>query len=453
MDVARASEIDALRLTTLCLPVRKLQKSLHAKAKAEPSYRFYSLWDKMHRNDVLAEAYQLCRANRGAAGADGETFADIEAQGVDFWLGNLLEELRTKRYAPGPLLRVWIPKSNGGRRPLSIPSIRDRVAQMAAHLVLGPIFEADLLPQQYGFRPGVDAKMAIRRVFFHITQHGRREIVDGDLSDYFGTIPHSPLLRCLVRRVSDGQVVSVVKQWLRTPVVEREGRRYRRTTEARDSQRGVPQGGCISPLMANLYFRRFLLAWEKFGYARDLDAQVVNYADDLVICCKPGNGPAAMTRMRELMDRVGLRVNEQKTHLVSVPEERFNFLGYTIGRFYGKDGRPYIGTCPSRKAVSRLLRRIHDETSTRWVAKTVESRVTELNQVIRGWCGYFNQGPVQKTYYFIRAYTEKRLRRWLMKKRQRRGTGYRQYPDAYLYEKLGLYKPVVRRVNPSSAKA
>jgi group II intron reverse transcriptase/maturase len=324
---------------------------------------------------------------------------------------------------------------------------------MAAHLVLAPIFEADLLPQQYGFRLGVDAKMAIRRVFFHITQHGRREIVDGDLSDYFGTIPHSPLLRCVARRVSDGWVLAVVKQWLRTPVVEREGQRYRRTTEARDSQRGVPQGGCISPLMANLYFRRFLLAWEKFGYARDLDARVVNYADDMVICCKPGNGSAAMTRMRELMERLGLRVNEQKTHLVSVPEERFDFLGYTIGRFYGKDGKPYIGTCPSRKAVSRLFRRIHDETSTRWVTKTVETRVTELNQVIRGWCGYFNQGPVQRAYYFIRTYTERRLRRWLMKKRQQRGTGYRQYPDEYLYEKLGLYKPVARRVDPPSAKA
>jgi len=453
MNVARTPEIDAMRLRTLSSTVRKLQKSLHAKAKAEPSFRFYSLWDKVYRRDVLAEAYRLCRANRGAAGADGETFDDIVAQGVDHWLGNLREELRTKQYVPRPLLRVWIPKSSGGRRPLSIPPIRDRVAQMAAHLVLAPIFEADLLPQQYGYRPGADAKMAIRRVFFHITQHGRREIVDGDLSDYFGTIPHTPLMRCLARRVSDGQVLSVVRQWLRTPVVERDGRRDRRTTEARDSRRGVPQGGCISPLMANLYFRRFLLAWEKFGYARDLDARIVNYADDLVICCKPGNGPAAMGRMRELMERLGLRVNEQKTHIVSVPEERFDFLGYTIGRFYGKDGKPYMGTRPSRQAVSRLLRRIHDETSTQWVTKTVESRITELNPVIRGWCGYFNQGPVQQTYRLIRAYTEKRLRRWLMKKRQRRGTGYRQYPDAYLYEKLGLFKPVARRVNPPSAKA
>jgi RNA-directed DNA polymerase len=183
MNVARAPEIGALRLKTLSFTVRKLQKSLHAKAKAEPSFRFYSLWDKMYRRDVLDEAYRLCRVNRGAAGADGETFADIEAQGVEHWLGSLQEELRTRQYAPGPLLRVWIPKSNGGRRPLSIPPIRDRVAQMAAHLVLAPIFEADLLPQQYGFRPGLDAKMAIRRVFFHITQHGRREIVDGDLSD------------------------------------------------------------------------------------------------------------------------------------------------------------------------------------------------------------------------------------------------------------------------------
>lgn len=453
MEVARAPEIDALRLPTLVLSVQKLQKSLHAKAKAEPSFRFYSLWDKVYRMDVLAEAYRLCRRNKGAAGVDGETFTDIESYGVEPWLGILQEELRTKHYRPQPLLRVWIPKSNGGQRPLSIPAIRDRVVQMAAHLVLGPIFEADLPVQQFGFRPGLDAKMAIRRVYFHIAEHGRREIVDGDLRDYFGTIPHGRLLRCLARRVTDGQVLSILKRWIQAPVMERTRHGYHRTTEAKNRKRGVPQGGCVSPLLANVYFRRFVLAWDKFGFARTLDARIVNYADDLVICCSPGHGKAAMTKMRELMERLGLQVNEQKTRLVKVPEERFDFLGYTIGEFHGKDGRPFIGTRPSQKAVSRLLRRIHDETSRQWLTKTAESRVVELNRVIRGWCGYFNQGPVLRTYRLIRSYTERRLRRWLMKKHKRRGTGYRQYPDEYLYETLGLFKPPMRRIDRPSAKA
>lgn len=197
---------------TLSLPtpsntVEKLQTSLQTKAKTEPAVRFYSLWDKVCRTDVLLEAYRRCCANAGVAGVDGVTFEQIEAQGVERWLEMLREELLSGRYAPRPLLRVWIPKSNGGQRPLGIPTIRDRVAQMAVVLVIGPIFEADLLPQQYGFRPGVDAKMAVRRVYWHVTQHGRREVVDADLRDYFTSIPHSPLMRCLARRIADGRVL------------------------------------------------------------------------------------------------------------------------------------------------------------------------------------------------------------------------------------------------------
>ena len=260
--------------------VQKLQKSLHVKAKTEPSYRFYSLWDKMYRADVLREAYGRCRRNRGAAGVDGETFEQIEAYGVERWLGNLQQELKTKTYSPQPLLRVWIPKSNGGHRPLGIATVRDRVVQMAAQLLLQPIFEADLLPHQYGFRPGLDAKMAVRRVYFHLTQWRRQEIVDCDLSDYFNTIPHGPLMKCVARRIADGAVLAVIKSWLEAPVRERLARGYQRRTEARDNHRGTAQGAIVSPLLANLYFRRVLLAWSKFGFARSLNAYIVNYADD-----------------------------------------------------------------------------------------------------------------------------------------------------------------------------
>ena len=406
--------------------VQKLQNSLQAKAKAEPAFRFYSLWDKICRLDVLQEAYRRCKLNAGAAGADGETFEAIESQGPKTWLEELRKELCGGRYQPQALLRVWIPKSNGGQRPLSIPTIRDRVVETAMLIVLNAIFEEDLLPNQYGFRPKIDAKMAIRRVYWHISQHGRREIVDADLSDYFSTIPHGQLMRCIARRVADGKVLAVIKAWLTAPVVERTRYGYQRTTEARDRKRGAAQGSPISPLMANLYFRRFLLAWEQHGYRDRYTAFVVNYADDLVICCKPGNGEAVMTIMRYLMGRLGLTVNEKKTKLVTIPEKNITFLGYEIGRFYGKDGVSHLGTRPSMKAIKRALNEIHDMTSTRWNCTSPEDRIERINSFLRGWAGYFNQGPVTRSYKVVRQYTERRLRRWLVRKNRQRGTGYRQ---------------------------
>jgi len=384
---------------------------------------------------------------------DGIDFEVIDAQGVDQWLGTLRDELRNKSYVPQPLLRVWIPKRNGGQRPLSIPTVKDRVVQTAVVLVLGPIFEADLRPQQFGFPPKTDAKMAVRRAYFHITQHKRREVVDADLSDYFSTIPHGRLLRCVARRVADGSVLSLLKAWLIAPVCERAARgRLLRTTEARDRKRGTPQGGAASPLIANLYCRRFLLAWYTRGHHARLDAHAVKYADDLVICCRPGNGAVALAMMRHLMGRLGLTVNERKTRLACVPEESFDFLGYMFGRFYGKDDRVFIGTAPSRKAVQRVIRRIHDETTPRWNMDSAENRVTVLNALLRGWSGYFNQGRVIRAYRVIHRYTERRLRRWLIRRQGKRGTGYRQYPDAYLYETLGLYRLPDSRAAVARAK-
>ena len=206
-------------------------------------------------------------------------------------------------------------------------------------------------------------------------------------------------------------------------------------------------------MLANLYFRRFILAWKQFGHERQLQAHVVNYADDLVICCRPGKGPQAMEVFRSLMTRLGLTVNERKTRLVKLPEESFDFLGYTIGRFYGRNGQSYIGTRPSKKAVRKLLLRIHEETSRRWNWQLPEERIPEINSLLRGWCGYFNQGPVTRVYQRIRRYTERRVRRWLMRREQRPGTGYKQYPDAYLYQTLGLYQLPTSRAAVLKAKA
>jgi RNA-directed DNA polymerase len=442
-----------MSLPTLPNSVQKLQMALQAKAKAESGYRFYSLWDKVYRRDVLWEAYRHCHANNGAPGVDRVTFDQIETQGVETWLAKLQEELRNKTYCPLPLLRVWIAKDNGGQRPLGIPAIRDRVAQMAVLLVMGPIFEADLCREQYGFRPGVNAKMAIQRAYYHVTERGLSEVVDADLSDYFGTIPHGALLRCLSRRIADGHMLSVIKQWLRVPVVEQTDDGERRTTEAADKNRGVPQGGPLSPLLANLYFRRFILAWKQFGHERRLQALVVNYADDLVICCRPGNGREAMDVFQALMTRLGLTVNERKTHLVKMPEESFDFLGYTIGRFYGHKGRSFIGIKPSKKATHKLRRRIHEETTRRWDCQLPQERIPAINSVLRGWCGYFNHGHVLPTYRRLRRYAEQRLRRWLMRREKRYGTGYKRYPPDYLYHMLGLYEIPTRRSDMLNAKA
>jgi group II intron reverse transcriptase/maturase len=295
--------------------------------------------------------------------------------------------------------------------------------------------------------------MAVRRAYYHVAERGLREVVDADLSDYFNTIPHGPLMRCVSRRITDGSILSVVKAWLTATVVERQGRREQRTTVAADSHRGTPQGGVISPLLANLYFRRFVLAWKQFGHERQFQARVVNYADDLVICCRPGNGPAVMAAFRHLITRLGLTVNERKTRLVQLPQESFDFLGYTIGRFYGKAGRTFIGTRPSKKAVGKLKKRIHEETTSRWNWQRPEERVEVLNPILRGWCGYFNQGPVTRVYWAVRRYAEERLRSWLMRRLQRRGRGLYRFPDHYLYEELGLYPIPNHRVAKTNAKA
>lgn len=441
-----------MSLQTPTNTVQKLQRALQTKAKAEPGFRFHSLWDKVWRADVLTAAWRHCREQKGAAGVDGQGFGDIEAHGLNKWLGDLQQELRAGQYRPQPLLRVWIPKASGGRRPLGIPTVRDRVVQTAVVMVLGPIFEVDLPEQQYAYRPGRDAKRAVRQVVEQVRRRGRTEIVDADLSDYFNTIPHGALMKSLERRVADGGMLRVIKQWLRASVVEREGRRETRTNSAKRSKRGTPQGGVISPLLANLYFRRFILGFERTPAAREDGSVIINYADDFVICCRPQGGERAMATARRLMKRLGLQINERKTRLVKLPKERFDFLGYTVGRYYGHRGTPFYGTEPSRKALSRVMERIHDETSRRWLGKSIESRIVEINRILRGWCGYFNQGPVRKAYEALAWYTQRRLQRWLAKKHKKPGSGSRPFPHELLYGKLGLYRPTVPLVSQPRTK-
>lgn len=328
--------------------VRKLQGALHAKAKGSPRYRFYVLYDKVYREDVLASAYQQCLRNGGSPGVDGERFEDIEASGVDGWLGDLTEALRSKVYRSEAVRRAWIPKPGGGQRPLGIPTVRDRVVQTAVMLVLGPIFEADLPPEQYAYRPESSALDAVRAVH-GLLNTGHTEVVDADLKGYFDEIPHSELMKSVARRVSDKHMLHLIKMWLRSPVEESDDRgRRTRTTRSRDRGRGIPQGAPISPLLSNLYMRRFVLGWKVLGHESRLRARVVSYADDVVICCSR-SGEAAMAAMRRLMERLKLPLNEAKTQLLRIPDESVDFLGYTIGRCYSpRTGRAYIGTRPSR---------------------------------------------------------------------------------------------------------
>ena len=336
--------------------VQKLQKALHAKAKAEAGYRFYALYDKISREDILAHAFAQCRSNKGAPGVDGQDFADIEAYGVERWLGELALALREESYQPDPIRRVFIPKANGKLRPLGISTVRDRVCMTAAMLVLEPIFEADLPPEQYAYRPGRNAQQAVVKVE-GLLFRGHPEVVDADLADYFGSIPHAELLQSVARRIVDRRVLHLIKMWLECPVEETDDRgRKTRTTEARDNRRGIPQGSPISPLLANIYMRRFVLGWKKLGLEQRLGSRIVTYADDLVILCKKGKADEALQQLRKIMSKLKLTVNEEKTRICKVPEGEFDFLGYTFGRMFSeRTGQARLGYRPSKKSIKRMV--------------------------------------------------------------------------------------------------
>lgn len=419
--------------------VEKLRAALHAKAKGSPGFRFFTLYDKVYRVDVLAYAYERCRSNKGAPGVDGQTFADIEAYGVIRWLGELAQDLKGKTYLPQAVRRVWIPKADGSKRPLGIPTIRDRVAQMAALLVLEPIFEADLPPEQYAYRAGRSALDAVRSVQGHLDR-GYTEVVDADLSGYFDSIPHAELMKSVARRVSDSSLLHLVKMWLEAAVEETDERgRTSRTTRNRDDHRGTPQGGVLSPLLANLYMRRFVVGWSQLGHAKRLDARIVNYADDFVICCKPGVADKAMAVMRTMMGKLKLTVNEKKTRLCRLPEETFTFLGFTFGRRYSaKTGRAYVAAVPSKKKVQSVCDKIGEATSRSTLGRDEGEQVGRLNRILLGWANYFRLGPVTAAWCAVQNHACRRLRQWLQRKHRGRVGTVSQYPNMCLYEDHGL---------------
>lgn len=424
--------------------LEELQGKLYAKAKAEPQFRFYALYDKICRWDVLEEAYRCARENRGAPGVDGQTFEQIEEAGQERWLRTLQEELQRKTYRPEPVRRVMIPKPGGGERPLGIPTIKDRVAQTAAKLILEPIFEADLRDDAFGYRPGRSAVDAVKEVHQELAR-GKTQVLDADLSKYFDTIPHAELMTSVAKRISDGRVLHLIKMWLKAPVEETDESGKKRHSGGNGTRQGTPQGGVISPLLANIYINRLLKAFAASDLGARLGARIVNYADDFVVVARRG-ADEILERVRRWVARMGLTLNEQKTCIRDARTETFKFLGYDFGPMvHRKTGRRYLGVQPSRKALERLREKVRAKLDRGRTEPWDEIR-DELNRMLRGWANYFRYGSPGQAFRAVDNHVTERARNFLRRRhKEPRGTArftYRELHGRYgLVEVKALLRP------------
>jgi RNA-directed DNA polymerase len=417
--------------------IRQLQKKLYLKAKQEPDYRFYLLYDKVYREDILNHAWQLVREHSGAPGVDGVSCTDIEARGVEEWLAGIRKELHEQTYKPDPVRRVMIPKRGGGERPLGIPTVRDRVVQTAAKLVLEPIFEADFEPNAYGYRPKRSAKDAVQEVHRGLRQ-GYWEVVDADLSRYFDTIPHAELVQSLARRTADGKLLRLLKLWLTAEVEERDEDGRVRRSGGKRSRQGTPQGGVISPLLANLYMNRFLKHWRRQGKGQQFRARLINYADDFVILTA-GHAAQALEWTIKVMAGLKLNLNQDKTRIRDTQRERFDFLGYNFGpeRLRPPHSGWYLAARPSKRSLAQLRANVADVLCRTNVAPWAEI-VMPLNRKLRGWANYFSYGTTWQSYWAADWYVCDRVRGFLQRRHKVPTRGTRRFSDQYIYRRLGV---------------
>jgi group II intron reverse transcriptase/maturase len=418
--------------------IRELQRKLYLKAKQEKNFRFYLLYDKVYRWDILSHAYRLTKAKKGAPGIDGITFEAIEGMkgGVEGYLRSIQSELKTKTYKVMPIRRVYIPKPGGGRRPLSIPTIRDRVVQMATKMVIEPIFEADFKDSSYGFRPRRDAHQAIEDVTRELLK-GKMKVIDADISRYFDTIPHDRLLNEVARRIVDRQILRLIKMWLKCPIVEE---REDGKKEYKKNDRGTPQGGVISPLLANIYLNTLDTIWKIKRVEERMEARLVRYADDLLVISRK-NAHKILEGIKKVIEGLELTLNEDKTKIVDARIEGFNFLGFTIRVVKSpRTSRNFPLTRPSKEALKSIRAEIKGITKRSNLHLPKELIIQRLNEVVRGWVQYFYFKNCTQDLSQLRYYLTERVRRYLRRKYGKKKKGYKSYPNQYLYRVLGLYE-------------
>lgn len=430
-------------LLTTPTTIRTLQRKLYAKAKQEPAYRFYALYDKISREDILNHAWRVVRANRGAPGVDGISFEAIERGiGVDTLLRELAQDLKDKTYRAQPVRRVMIPKADGSMRALGIPTIRDRVAQMAVKLVIEPIFEADFCAHSYGFRPKRSAHDAVDDIATTLWA-GYTQVIDADLSKYFDSIPHAKLLAVVAERIVDGGILHLIKLWLKAPVIgEGDNGVKKNVGGGKANRKGTPQGGVISPLLANCYLHILDRLWQRHHLKDKLKAHLVRYADDFVVLCR-GDVEEPLKVVRHILSRLDLSLNEAKTHIVDATAASFDFLGFSIRMSRGmRTGKPYPHVCPSDKSLMRIKAKLTRLTGRELTPIALAKIVGNVNRSLNGWANYFHYRNSNRALEKVKTHAEQRVRVHLMKRHhvKDRGIGEGRFPSVDLYRRYGLYK-------------